>query len=347
MAQGDEVFAFLEDERSRLRQQLEYERSENEKMRRNFEKLEKKLSDEKERHKAMVLFLINERKQMLVKMHELRVHCEHGDRQEGLLLSEMRKEVNSLRGERDQLRLSLGFAREEITLLKEDLCQKEIMCNLLRKSGSSSASSNSVRTYGDGSLVLANKSTSASLPPLKGSNAALPPSTPDSRHGPRLRLSSSSSFPSGDRNMPSKVPLPSVSFHRPATSPPGTSGAQSPLKRNSANTTKTDSRSNTVHKSTKNSVNDSSDRSRTVRVSKMSRKDIPYGTEPEIEQLGAAIDSLSAKTTRRSSSLPRNGAVPNSSGSKKESPLPKQNKPEKRSGLFRAFGVSSKNDRNL
>lgn len=40
--------------------------------------MEKRMVDEKERHKAMVLFLINERKQMLVKMHELRVHCEHG-----------------------------------------------------------------------------------------------------------------------------------------------------------------------------------------------------------------------------------------------------------------------------
>lgn len=40
------------------------------------ERVERKLEAEKERHKTMVLFLINERKQMLVKMHELRVKSE-------------------------------------------------------------------------------------------------------------------------------------------------------------------------------------------------------------------------------------------------------------------------------
>ncbi|VDM71800.1 unnamed protein product [Strongylus vulgaris] len=40
------------------------------------ERIERKLEAEKERHKTMVLFLINERKQMLLKMHELRVKSE-------------------------------------------------------------------------------------------------------------------------------------------------------------------------------------------------------------------------------------------------------------------------------
>uniref|UniRef100_A0A0N5AX86 CortBP2 domain-containing protein n=1 Tax=Syphacia muris TaxID=451379 RepID=A0A0N5AX86_9BILA len=333
VAQGDEVFAFLEDERSRLRQQLQYEKKENEKMHDSLGKMEKKMQDEKERHKAIVLFLINERKQMLVKMHEMRVHC---DRQEGLLISEIRKEVNSLREERDQLKSSLNSAQEEISALKE-----------VNQNNTQRYSEIEVRAYGDGSLILSNKNASASLPPLKPSGATLPPSsTSESRLGSRLRLSSSSSFPSGERNMPSKVPLPSVSFHRPTTSSAAISASStsSLAKRTASNTGKVDNRANNLHKLPKSG--DNAERSKATRLLRVAKKEqTPFVMEPEIEQLGAAIDSLSTKATRRSSSLPRNGAAV--SGGRKETNGIKTSKSEKRSGLFRAFGVSSKNDRNL
>lgn len=43
-----------------------------------MERLEKKLRDEQERHKSMVLFLVNERKQMLFEVHELKVQNGRG-----------------------------------------------------------------------------------------------------------------------------------------------------------------------------------------------------------------------------------------------------------------------------
>lgn len=53
--------------------QLEYEQRENDKLHKEIEKLEKRLLDEKERHKSIVLFLINERKQLLLNMYELKM----------------------------------------------------------------------------------------------------------------------------------------------------------------------------------------------------------------------------------------------------------------------------------
>lgn len=118
-----------------------------------MEKLEKKLKDEQEHHKSMVLFLVNERKQMLFEAHELKVQNGRGNwflndinsrnhyfimhaktsvlcissvtftgsshAQETALLAEMRKEVSALRSERDQLRTALDAALSEVKTLKE------------------------------------------------------------------------------------------------------------------------------------------------------------------------------------------------------------------------------------
>lgn len=58
---------------------LEYEQKQGEKARKEVEILEKKLRDEQERHKSMVLFLVNERKQMLFEVHELKIQNGHGN----------------------------------------------------------------------------------------------------------------------------------------------------------------------------------------------------------------------------------------------------------------------------
>lgn len=58
---------------------LEYEQKEGEKAHKEVERLEKKLRDEQERHKSMVLFLVNERKQMLFEVHELKVQNGRGN----------------------------------------------------------------------------------------------------------------------------------------------------------------------------------------------------------------------------------------------------------------------------
>ncbi|EJW75753.1 hypothetical protein WUBG_13337 [Wuchereria bancrofti] len=133
-AQGDDLCVLLENERTRLRQQLEYEQKEGEKAHKEVEKLERKLRDEQERHKSMVLFLVNERKQMLFEVHELKVQNGHGSSyaQETALLAEMRKEVTALRSERDQLRTALDTALSEVQSLKEVVRNQEEDLSFMR-----------------------------------------------------------------------------------------------------------------------------------------------------------------------------------------------------------------------
>ncbi|VDK47624.1 unnamed protein product [Anisakis simplex] len=184
-AHGDDLCALLENERTKLRQQLEYEQKESDKTKKEIEKLEKKLLDEKDRHKSMVLFLINERKQMLVKMHELRMQSENtgksviiiclrrtSTQQENVLLDEMRTELTTVRKERDQLRTALNSARQEAQTLKEAVRSLEedlaVMCNNMMSGAgagtvpNSRIHANNVRLLPDGSVVLTNKAASAS-----------------------------------------------------------------------------------------------------------------------------------------------------------------------------------------
>ncbi|VDM37790.1 unnamed protein product [Toxocara canis] len=328
-AQGDDLCALLENERTKLRQQLEYEQKEKDKVRKEMERLEKKLLEEKERHKSIVLFLIDERKQMLVTMHQLRMHPPRGvisSQQESALLAEMRKELNALRSERDQLRKALAVARSDAHALKE------------------------MRVLADGSVVVTNKAASGSVAPTKSASALN-----DARNGSRTKLSTSSSFPSGDRNAPlSRVPMPSAS--RPALSPSATV-PPSPTRRHAATSSSTVQRHTSV--GAPRNVAPTSHPS-TPHGPRGDRQRASYATEPEIEQLGAVIDSMNSKTSgaanmvpnKRSASLPRNNSngmqgahsskqnAPNNSSSKSVSA-------PKRSVLFKAFGVSSKSDRNV
>uniref|UniRef100_A0A0M3IN93 CortBP2 domain-containing protein n=1 Tax=Ascaris lumbricoides TaxID=6252 RepID=A0A0M3IN93_ASCLU len=346
-AQGDDLCALLENERIRLRQQLEYEQKENDKGRKEIERLEKKLFEEKERHKSMVLFLINERKRMFVRMHELRMHSEHGANnslQEGALLAEMRKELNALRTERDQLLKALSSARTDVHTLKEVVRSQEEDLALMRNSilASSRPHTNNLRVLADGSVVVTNKAASNSLPPTKSVSQSN-----DIRNGSRSKISTSSSFPSGERNAPpSRVPLPSTA--RPATSLSSTV-PPSPTRRHATSSSSSATRSTPL--STSRNVAPTTDSS-SHRGSRVDRQRTSYVTEPEIEQLGAVIDSMNSKTNKRSASLPRSNVngmegvhstkqhndMSNSSSKSIGAP--------RRSVLFKAFGVTTKSDRN-
>lgn len=346
-AQGDDLCALLENERTRLRQQLEYEQKESDKVRTEVKRLEKKLCDEKERHKSMVLFLINERKQMLLGVHELKVQSDHGcsHTQEAALIAEMRKEVSSLRSERDQLRTALEATRSEVQALKEVIRNQEEDLALMRNNilANTRNYSNNLRLTGDGSVVVVNKGVSTALSPSKTSAPGLPPAISEVRHSVRPRLTNSSTFPASDRVPPSRVPLPATSSRlASSTIPP------SPTKKGHHHHSVT-TRPTTLSTLRGGTMNSSShDRERMSSSSDTpERMKNTYAVEPEIEQLGAVIESMNS-ANKRSASLPRNGknggfVGPNAT--RKNTPA-KTAAPAKRSAIFKALGVSTRNDRN-
>jgi hypothetical protein len=100
-AQGDDVCALLEKERERLKHevraspvlmclcikslQIEYQRNEHERLGKEIGKSQKGLQDEKERHKAMVLYLVNERRQLLFRLQEERLKVQQTAAQRGTI----------------------------------------------------------------------------------------------------------------------------------------------------------------------------------------------------------------------------------------------------------------------
>ncbi|VDK28049.1 unnamed protein product [Gongylonema pulchrum] len=357
-AQGDDLCALLETERTRLRQQLEYEQKESDKIRMEVKRLEKKLCDEKERHKSMVLFLINERKQMLLGVHEMNIQNDHGisQVQEASLIAEMRKEVSALRLERDQLRTALEATRSEVQAYKEVIRNQEEDLALMRNNilANTRNYNNNLRWTSDGSVVVVNKGVSTVQSPSRNSAPGLPPTVTDLRHPVRPRLTNSSTFPASDRIPPSRVPLPAASSRTAASAIP-----PSPTKRGYHHTSATRPTTPSTVRGTVNSH--SHDR---VRMSSSSdtpeRMKSAFSTEPEIEQLGAVIESMnttskfflffdisSSMSDKRSASLPRNskngGVI---SAQLRKNVPPKNVFPVKRNAIFKALGVSTRNDRN-
>ncbi|CAG9535111.1 unnamed protein product [Cercopithifilaria johnstoni] len=340
-AQGDDLCVLLENERTRLRQQLEYEQREGEKAHKEVEKLEKKLRDEQEHHKSMVLFLVNERKQMLFEVHELKVQNGRGSSyaQETALLAEMRKEVTALRSERDQLRTALDAALSEVQALKEIARNQEEDLSLMRTNilANTRSYANNLRFSDDGSVVVANKGVSNALSPSKNLTPGLSPAVSDLRHPVRSRLTTSSTFPASNRFPHSRVPLPAPSSQLVssiAPLPPSKKG-QHPATTARPVTLSTMRGSNN-HSSSRDREN-SSDSSEKIKNT--------YSAEPEIEHLGAVIESMN--TGKRSASLPRNGKNGVITGSQARKPVPSKSAvTARRSTIFKALGVSTRNDRN-
>ncbi|KAK6749919.1 hypothetical protein RB195_002121 [Necator americanus] len=285
-AQGDDVLALLEKEREKLTQQLEIQINEVAESKAETERIERKLEAEKERHKTMVLFLINERKQMLVKMHELRVKSESyasnmspGDQ---ALLEELKKEVAFLRQERDSLKSANKSLKAENLSLKEVVKGQEADLLILRKNLISSTKltfdkpgTHLPHLADERSLVVANRMAASVGSSNSGSDVG--PVMSAGTLSSRTRLATSSSFPAEKSRLP-RGPS------SPARGVPSPRMPSSPTKKTPA-----------------------------MGLGTTRRPQPPRYTEPELQELEAAIESMTASNaaptspTKRSNSLPRGG----------------------------------------
>uniref|UniRef100_A0A914WVV1 Cortactin-binding protein-2 N-terminal domain-containing protein n=1 Tax=Plectus sambesii TaxID=2011161 RepID=A0A914WVV1_9BILA len=150
-AQGDDVCALLEKERERLKQEIEYQRNEHERLGKEIGKGQKVLQDEKERHKAMVLYLINERRQLLLRLQEERQKAQlaaAGAQREAQqvtsptaqsppnleqVVNELRREVVAVKRHRDDCRKALDAERQETASLREIVRTQEEDLHLIRQ----------------------------------------------------------------------------------------------------------------------------------------------------------------------------------------------------------------------
>ncbi|CAJ0601058.1 unnamed protein product [Cylicocyclus nassatus] len=287
-AQGDDVLALLEKEREKLTQQLEIQINEVAESKAETERVERKLEAEKERHKTMVLFLINERKQMLLKMHELRVksesHAPNMSAGDQALLEELKKEVAFLRQERDSLKNSNKSLKAENLSLKEVVKGQEADLLMLRKNLISSTKltfdkpgTHLPQLADERSLVVANRMATSAA---SSSNTGTGPTMSAGTLSSRTRLATSSSFPAEKSRLPRAPSSPARGVPSPRT-------PSSPTKKTPAMGLGTTRRNQPP----------------------------PRYTEPEIQELEAAIESMTATNvapaspTKRSSSLPRGGGL--------------------------------------
>lgn len=124
-AQGDDITYGLELERTRLKAELETEREAKKKLEKDLKKLQETLESEQMRQKQIVLFLLVERKRIIMKYIEEKKRSEDL----GLILSEEKLKVDtlsedleeeskkSLRMEADLEKQALTFDREREALL--------------------------------------------------------------------------------------------------------------------------------------------------------------------------------------------------------------------------------------
>ncbi|KAK0400249.1 hypothetical protein QR680_003422 [Steinernema hermaphroditum] len=198
-AHGDDLCALLDNERTKLKQQLEYQDKQCKKLKKDLALEAQKLVVEKEKHKKIVLFLINERKQILLKMHELRLKNQSNlyGPPEGGLVDELRKEILSLREERDHLTAQMKHMSMENTGLKEVIRTQEEDLTLIRQNilSNTRQHTESLARVTDDCAIIANKGASTSGIPshfMPKTSASVPIES-------KIRLSNSSSFPSSIR----------------------------------------------------------------------------------------------------------------------------------------------------
>lgn len=198
--QGDDVLALLEKERNKLTKQLEYQMSQFAVCQEERHAMERRLEAEKEKHKTMVLFLINERKQLLMKLHEMKLKSENqptAPAAQDVLVDELKKEVAFLRQERDILLSNKKQFQAENLSLKEIIKGQEGDLASLRRNmlSNTKLTLDKVPTTtlphlsDERSLVMANR--------LAGTNSAA-----SSSNQARTRLATSTSFPSERSRLP-------------------------------------------------------------------------------------------------------------------------------------------------
>uniref|UniRef100_A0A8R1IB61 CortBP2 domain-containing protein n=1 Tax=Caenorhabditis japonica TaxID=281687 RepID=A0A8R1IB61_CAEJA len=317
--QGDDLVAHLEKERNQLQQQIEFHIEEKRKTEEAKDKMEMHLANEKKRHESIVLYLINERKQMLLKMHDLRVKAEQIVQQpdpnkpstsnaipDRALIEELKKEVSFLRSERESLGKTQKMMKLENQNLRDTVRGQETDLQMLRRNLSMTGVKMSIDKPGtvlpqlapdSGSLIMINrgaKTASTRQPPI------LPP--------PGTRLPNSSTFPTEKSRLPRAPPpntlpnrmsvgaMPTSSFNAPRT-------MSSPVKKTPVMGVSSTNvrRPQTATSSLPNALTTTTNSSVTPLT-------------PELEQLEAAIQSMnvvsapptySTAMAKRSSSLPR------------------------------------------
>ncbi|PAV69322.1 hypothetical protein WR25_27298 isoform B [Diploscapter pachys] len=254
--QGDDVMAQLEKERLKLLQQIEYLNEEISKCKAEVEAADKKLESEREKHKCIVLFLIQERKQMLLRMHQMKIKGNSEGKNSlssNQLINEMRKELEAVRQERDKLKASNRSLTSENLSLKDVVKGQEADLLLLRRNLLSNTK-----------LSLDKQNTQ--LPLLSEEKAVVVANRMVATAPPAARIPSSSSFPVERSRLPRGMASQQQSPAVPKTAPP-------PFRQNASPTKKIP----------------------TMGLSSTSRRPAASGPatrEPEIEQLEAAIESM-------------------------------------------------------
>ncbi|CAI4227442.1 unnamed protein product [Auanema sp. JU1783] len=206
---GDDVLAFLEKERNKLTQQLDFQMSQLANCQEELSKLETRLQAEREKHKMMVLFLITERKQLLIKVHELRLKSENqppAPAAQSLLLEELKKEVMFLRQERESLSNSNKILNAENLSLKEVINEQESDLTQLRKKSGNPSKFHSDRASSSSACALpqltddgGNRVGSAIIMTNRMAGNSISQSA---IAAPRTRLANSSSFPTERSRLP-------------------------------------------------------------------------------------------------------------------------------------------------
>jgi hypothetical protein len=224
-AQGDDVCALLEKERQKLKNEVEYQKNESDRLLKEIEKGENNLRIEKERHKAMVLYLINERKQLLLKLQDERNKCDQlktdaGARNQDQLLAELHKELAMIRREREELRKALLTERQECVNLREIVRTQEEDLTLIRQN--ILTKTRQLTQPKTSTVTSAPTSTTTSRLPKKGlvSSSTFPTATVDSKlviFSNRIKLFFSrfgtTVSPSSSQQQPSTSPMRAHSDH--------------------------------------------------------------------------------------------------------------------------------------
>ncbi|OUC42649.1 hypothetical protein D917_02763 [Trichinella nativa] len=147
--QGDDVCMLLEKERDKLREETEMYKRELESVRSDLEKTRQALADEKERHKQMVLYLLQERRQMLVRFVEERQRMSKNGPDVDLKslatvraeLAECRKCLEVEKTHRCRLEETVRSQEEDLNLIRQTILTKakqQASTKLVRTSSSSS-----------------------------------------------------------------------------------------------------------------------------------------------------------------------------------------------------------------
>ncbi|TMS38846.1 hypothetical protein L596_005481 [Steinernema carpocapsae] len=372
-AHGDDLCALLDNERTKLKQQLEYQEKECAKLKKDLSTEAQKLAIEKEKHKKIVLFLINERKQILLKMHELRLKNQNdlSGPPEGGLIDELRKEVLNLRQERDHFSSQMKQMSMENSSLKEVIRTQEEDLTLIRQNilSNTRQHTESLARVDDDCAIIANKGASTSgIPshfmPKTAHNAASPS---------KIRLSNSSSFPSSTRSrvssasalnsrgtlpnpttrpQPSLITNPNVRAHSSASTMRPCGVQSSLMQPSKASSNPTSPIKKIPTPMTTASLGTRRPQALPVRtMANPAVRQQQYIKEPEIEQLGAVIDSMTAPArspmvTKRSASLPRHSVdsspsgLPKSISSTKPTSTGGSATMTRKNGLLKGFGVS-------